>query len=620
MRFLKKYKFEILLFIVIHLFLTVFYWLTSPGIPPKTLYLQMRRFIPCALAFAIAVHLWRASGYRLRDLTPHFLVFILWVVVFNTCSWLTFHLSDSLMDSHYDIVFGAYIFAVLVCLRLLFLRDVNAVQRSFDKYLFGLFDTILLVIPIFQIGYYLYYKTPVSTAACMALLQTNQAEAREYLLLNVGYTGLLSVALFFVVLFLILSHLNQVHVIPGAARSNPSNKVILVAAVICLATGFYSSKIFNETGVMGSYVEAKTYFAVSREFTQFHEGNYASLTVSPTQPKFSKPSTIVMVIGESAGRNFLSAYGGAAVDHNDNTPWLRQNSTADPAHFLLFKHAYTSWPQTVPSLERALTEKNQYNSKEFNNSITIIDIAKKAGYTTYWFSGQGKMGDADTAITLVAKTADHSFWLRDSLANAKNLKYDGDLLEYLKQVDPTKNNFIVLHLMGSHENYISRYPESFTKFGKPGEFNMPLNYDNSLAYSDWILGQIYKYGKEHLNLQAMLYFSDHGGDPYRKRHPDRVPFIALRIPMFIYLSDAYKETYPTAYAALTSHTDSYFTNDLMYEVICGMLGVTSSHYDETNSLASPKYKFTRETLTTNLGKTKLTADTDESLMRESERK
>lgn len=51
-----------------------------------------------------------------------------------------------------------------------------------------------------------------------------------------------------------------------------------------------------------------------------------------------------------------------------------------------FDNAYAYWLQTVPVLERALTEKNQYNDLEFNKSFSIIDIAKKAGYKTYWFS------------------------------------------------------------------------------------------------------------------------------------------------------------------------------------------------------------------------------------------
>lgn len=89
---------------------------------------------------------------------------------------------------------------------------------------------------------------------------------------------------------------------------------------------------------------------------------------------------------------------------------------------------------------------NQYNDKEFNQSVTVIDIAKKAGYETYWFSNQGYISDADTPITMVAKTADHADWLCEDKSLKGKYQYDGDLLNCLKKVDPTKNNFVVLHL------------------------------------------------------------------------------------------------------------------------------------------------------------------------------
>ena len=43
-------------------------------------------------------------------------------------------------------------------------------------------------------------------------------------------------------------------------------------------------------------------------------------------------------------------------------------------------------------------------------------------------------------------------------------------------------------------------------------------------------------------------------------------------------------------------------------MICGILNIKSNRYDETQSIASDKYKFTRETLKTNLVTTPLTED------------
>ena len=602
---LKRYKLFFFALFVSYIGLVLCYWGTSVGIRPGTLFLQMRRYIPCALAVAIAISLWKQSGFGLKQLLPHAVVGLLWVLVYPICYWLTFKNTLTFIDKHYDQAFGAYFFAFSVCLRFLVVKFSQGQDKKWIQHAFGLLHTVALLIPLLQLGYYSIYKYPITEAASMALLQTNPAEAKEFLLLNIGYGGLVAIALFLVGEFLVFSRLNSLN----EANLESVNvlcfgkKSIVCAVVVLLATLGYGSKMFKDTGVMETYCFAKEYFERTNKFKKYHEKNFAQLEVTKPAVTFAKQSTIIMVIGESASAYYMSAYSDVK---NDNTPWLK--SMRNNASFILFPHAYTSWGQTVPSLERALTEKNQYNDKEFNDSLTLLDIAKKAGYNTYWFSNQGYISNADTPITLVAKTADYAKWLSEDKRMQGKQQYDGDLLEYLKEVDPKQNNFIVLHFMGSHEDCINRYPRDFAKFSQPGEFDMVKNYDDSLAYTDYILQQVHKYASENLNLQAMLYFSDHGGDPCRKRHPELSGFKSLQIPMFVYVSDEYQQLYGEAVQTYRNNKNKYFTNDMIYEVVCDLLRIKSNHFVEENSVLSGKYKFTRETLTTNLGKTKLTAD------------
>jgi heptose-I-phosphate ethanolaminephosphotransferase len=589
--------------LVVYAFLYGFYLLMSVGIPDKTIYLQLRRYIPCAIAVAVAMTFWHRAQLPLRKLLPHALVAIAWVVVFPLCTWITFHLNTSFIDDPYDVAFGAYLFACTVCLRLLMLHYCNnTIQQKSDAFFFGLVHTLLLVIPIAQIIYFFSYQAPLTEAGAMAVIQTDPKEAREFIMQNYGMAGVVAFILLWLIILYVFYKFNFVEKL----HLEVLPKILVASLVIFVATGWYCHHIFEDTGVMNKYLNAKNYFEMSALFNDYHQKNFDNLVVTKPEKTFSKPSTIIMVIGESATRFYMSAYG---YKDYDTTPWMRTMS-AEP-EFILFKHAYTSWGQTVPSLERALTEKNQYNDKEFNQSVTILDLAKKAGYTTYWFSAQGTMGGADTPITIVAKTADHTGWLEDSLANTNAMKYDGDLLSFLKTVDPSRNNFIILHIMGSHDNYINRYPPEFTKWGTPNVYDMGLNYDNSLAYTDKFLEDVYTYGKQNLNLQAMLYFSDHGANPLHKRQPDTSEFVALRIPLFLYLSKEYMSLYPDTAKTLRSHADSYFTNDLVYEMVAGILNIKSAHYDESNSLASPKYKYTRSTLVTRLGKTRIDSDNGE---------
>lgn len=582
------------------IFLYGFYLCMSVGIPDKTIYLQLRRYIPCALAMAFSVKLWQRAGLPVFRLWPHGLVSLAWILTYPLSYWIAFHLNTNFIDNHYDIAEGAYLFCFMVCLHLLLLRFVKNARPV--SYIMGLLQTLLLVLPVVQILYFISYGTPVSPAACLAMLQTNGSEAREYVMQNMGVAGILAVILLFCLLLCLLVKGNFWK--PGA--SVLPGKKIGTAVLLFVLTAPYTCVTFPKTGALDALANAKDYLHNASLFNELHGKSLTDLQVTPPALRPEKPHTVIMVIGESASRYFMSAY---RETKRDNSPWMR--TRAADKDFILYRHAYASWGQTVPSLERALTEKNQYNDKEFHDSLTVIDLARKAGYETWWISGQGTIDTADTPITLVAKTADHSYWLEDTLLGTTEKKYDGDLLPYLKQVDPAKNNFIVLHIMGSHDNFINRYPPEFTRWKDPEEKDRMDEYDNSLAYTDKFLQDVHAYGVQNLNLQAMLYFSDHGLNPIRKRHPELSDFISLRIPMFLYLSPEYKTLYPETAATLRSHADSYFTNDLIYEIVAGILNIKSNHYDETNSLASPRYKYTRETLTTRLGQNSLAEDVDE---------
>ena len=72
-------------------------------------------------------------------------------------------------------------------------------------------------------------------------------------------------------------------------------------------------------------------------------------------------------------------------------------------------------------------------------------------------------------------------------------------------------------------------------------------YANSQLYTDWLLQQIYTYGKDNLNLQAMVYFSDHGESVDKSHNPDTFDFVMTHIPFWMYLSPQYRAAYPQRY-------------------------------------------------------------------------
>ena len=122
------------------------------------------------------------------------------------------------------------------------------------------------------------------------------------------------------------------------------------------------------------------------------------------------------------------------------------------------------------------------------------------------------------------------------------------------------------------------------------------------------MSQLFTYAREHLNLQAMVYFSDHGSLIGQKRKSSFSGFEDVRIPFFVYLSENYKNRFPDTAAALRKHRLSFFTNDLVFDLLCGLLQVNGALRKEKNDISSMSYEFTRETLKTNLGKNSLIED------------
>ena len=154
MSYIRKNKLFICSTIVAFMVLVGIYYFTSVGIRNSTLFLQIRRYIPCAISVAIAVTLWEKANLGLRNLLPHALVGFLWVVVYPFCYWFSYHNTLTFIDNHFDQAFGAYFFAFSVCLRLLLLKWNEWQDKKYMQYLFGFLHTIAVFIPLFQIGYF----------------------------------------------------------------------------------------------------------------------------------------------------------------------------------------------------------------------------------------------------------------------------------------------------------------------------------------------------------------------------------------------------------------------------------------------------------------------------------
>lgn len=426
---------------------------------------------------------------------------------------------------------------------------------------------------------------PIDSDAILAVYQTNHAEAWEYFVSYVNYYRLAAV-IFLVLLEMVLAYKT---VASGFIFSSKNNyfKVLAVSMII----GVFSLCKYHVNMVTEPFYRAN--YALS-EFSAFEKlSNERATLASKIQHQENKgfKGTYVVVIGESLTRNHMSAYGYQLR----TTPW--QDSIKELRNSVFFNNAFSNHTHTVQVLSFALTQKNQYQNRnmELSSALSIIDIARYAAdFNVIWLSNQSKLGVNETPITTIASNSNHQYWLNNDENN-----YDEVILKQLTELELSDNNLIFIHLMGCHSKYNVRYPKSYALFSNS---NDSINsYNNAVLYNDNILQQIYDKVKFMPNFKALLYLSDHGEDVERDLGHNSANFTwdMTKIPFWVLFSDEYLKEHPLIVETLNSHRNSPFTNDLLFDTLLGLMGITGvEQYIPKNDLASEQYSYTTEELVT----------------------
>ncbi|MCT7554549.1 phosphoethanolamine transferase [Aliarcobacter butzleri] len=304
--------------------------------------------------------------------------------------------------------------------------------------------------------------------------------------------------------------------------------------------------------------------------------------------------THIIVIGESLNKEHMGSYG----YFRETTPWLSKEK--ENQNFIFFQNSYAPYCHTVPSILKMITAANQYNGERQKEAISLIDIAKNAGFNTYWISEQqGAM--IDTPLSVIIHESDE----------VKYVEEGGHIINALKntmeKIDKQKNNLIFVHLMGSHADYKQRiigYKDIFTdsKREEIGNYsddkyknfiNNILNpYDTSVKYTDQLLEKIFNTtAKNNDFVDSFIFLSDHGEDVFEQKFHNSADFTypMVRVPLIMYLSDRYKDKFKSDFNLLVNRKDNIFTNDLIYNTMLDILKLESDKFDHGYSLLDKNY-------------------------------
>jgi lipid A ethanolaminephosphotransferase len=478
----------------------------------------------------------------------------------------------------------------------LFLLSVPVLLFTLQLLIFSLFSVryifkvivislILLSSLVFYAG--LSYGVVFDYGMIQNVFETHTAEALMYL-------NVVSVLFFLVTGILpavIIFKLN-IRFQPLAKELFSRTKLIAMALVVLLIIvwGFYS----NYAAVVRNNSHLKRFIVP----TQFLSGGYKYLRdhyfttpraftildaapVRASNPK-QKKKLVLLVVGETArAENF--AYQGYAKATNQYTEPYQVN------YFNQVSACGTATAVSVPCMFSSLNHEN-FDRQVALSQQNVLDIAKLAGVDVWWLdnnSGCQKVCERVASMriepTKTNPLCDGKYCFDDIL-----LPPLAEKITNLSQ----ETTLIVVHMIGSHgPTYYLRYPDKFKLFQPDCPQSDIQNcsveqlvntYDNTLAYSDYVLSQMMALLQQQPELDAsMIYLSDHGeslgengmylhGFPYAL-----APSGQTHVPMWTWSNQADSIERSSCVRQLTTQA---YSHDNLFATLLGLLQVSSTLY------------------------------------------
>ena len=485
--------------------------------------------------------------------------------------------------------FEFFITTAVICLIILLLFQKIKVLKEIVIKSFFYLSFVLFIIELFLLKNFNYLISP---PVVQILLETNKNEALEFLQTYLNITTLVIVFLiYFIIKILFRKSNKREKIIKEKRKSSLLMKVIkVVFAVVFLikAVDIKSDlKIFSFNRVLKSIEAGMENIKEYKEISANLDKNIISIISND-----SKIKNIILIIGESTGRKHMSLYG-YPVETNPLLKKLEKSGNIYKFTDTISPHAHT-----IPSIKKLLTFYNFESTKKWYEYNNIIEIMKKAGYETYWFSNQessGVYGNLSAALGSRSEVIKFTN-LKSSDSETENL-YDEEVVKLSDKYieDNLNKKFVIYHLLGTHSKYRNRYPKKYSVV-KNKNHNI-AEYDNAVLYNDFVVNEIIsRFKKEET---VLFYVSDHGEEVYEFRNfkghsEENGSRYMVEIPFIIYVSNKFKEKYPEVIKNIEKSLNKpYMTDDLIYTVL-EIAQIKTKEFDETRSIINEKYNSSRK--------------------------
>lgn len=484
---------------------------------------------------------------------------------------------------------------------IMFFVSALPLRSRIIAFLAMIFAAFILCLSLAFIAYEQVFASPFTIEAVHGAMQSYGSQALEFWSEFVGIkrTSYILIGLF--LLYLCMRHVNQ-------ARALMHKSIVF--GLLLIVTGFALS--FGKLHHSGIYnLLLKSAIVYQWEINAFEKvaGERQNFTAQAIRKPEHKNDTTVIVYGESVNRKQMSAYGYV----RQTTPFLEKRVANNEA--ILFTNGYSNHTHSNPTMSLILTQASQYEDKRWQDSPSVFNYASAANIETHWLTNHRLLGGWSNNITTIIREADRLKTINYKIGyGTKSTSFDSQLVPLFKEAIRNKpNQLTFLHLYNSHSFYCNRYPSDFDKynrefplldFGKLLELKVTSAdmidcYDNSIHYADIVLEELVSEINERSNPSVILYVADHAEEflGNRTHNSAMFTFDMINIPLVIWANKAWRDKHKNIWETLKNNKDKVVTNDLMFESVLGLAGITASSINTKNDITSPRYMEPKNPLT-----------------------
>lgn len=290
-----------------------------------------------------------------------------------------------------------------------------------------------------------------------------------------------------------------------------------------------------------------------------------------------KNELVILVVGESARYDHWGINGYC----RNTSPMLAQCN-----NLISYDSIYAQANLTNYSVPLILTRATASNASLAYQEKSLPEAFAEAGYYTAFIS----KNTFSPFTERIMRSCNYGYIYSKGIDVVDN--YDGELVGKVREIVQDSSQMIVLHSLGSHYKYSLRYPPSFAVYTPvfeasysysmilPEHKDLLVNaYDNSIRYTDYVLGSLIQWADSLNRPAVVMYISDHGESFWDDERglslhgSYTVSQAEYHVPFFVWYSDEYANIHPDKVTAMLKNKSTPCSSQVVFYSLCDMTDI-----------------------------------------------